>query len=515
MFGWANRLWDRSILHRALLVGPVVLILLLAGFWQLGGARGPVYYPDTVTQGDIVRVVSATGTIDAVTTVDVGSQVSGIISEIFVDFNSRVTRGQVIAQIDPSILRTRLLQAEADVENARANVRAIEAAIDTQKADVAAARANVERAQAQFREAELNLSRTRELFEQGIVAASQRDTVQAAYDAAAANLRVSEAQFAQAEARLRQQMAQLEQGRAQLQQRVAAAEMARVDLGHTTIRAPVDGIVIARNVDVGQTVAASLQAPTLFLIAQDLTKMLVYAKTDEADVGSIRPGGPANFRVDSFPREMFRGRVAQVRMNPTTIQNVVTYDTIIEFDNPEQKLFPGMTAYVTIPVAEARDVLRVPNGAIRFNQQMDPDVRAALLAKYGVEDTQPPRTSSAVAKSGSNNQRGGPGGGMGGPGGGDAARMRRMMGGAGAMGGPGGPRDQWAIVWKITPDNQLVPVRVRLGITDFTVTEVLEGDLKDGDKVAIGQAAARGQSDRGGSSGPGGMGGPGGLPRRM
>lgn len=515
MFGWAGKLWDRSILHRMLLVGPVVLILLLAGFWQLGGARGPIYYPDTVTRGDIVRVVNATGTIDAVTTVDVGSQVSGIISDIYVDFNSRVTRGQVIAQIDPSILRTRLLQAEADVENARANVRAIEAAIDTQKADVQAARASVERAQAQFREAELNLGRTIELFEQGIVAASQRDTVQAAFDGAAANLRVAEAQYAQAEARLRQQIAQLEQGRAQLQQRVAAAEMARVDLGHTTIRAPVDGIVIARNVDVGQTVAASLQAPTLFLIAQDLTKMLVYAKTDEADVGSIRAGGLANFRVDSFPRETFRGRVAQVRMNPTTIQNVVTYDTIIEFDNPEQKLFPGMTAYVTIPVAEARDVLRVPNGALRFNQQMDPDERAALLAKYGVEDTQPPRTSSAVAKFGNSTQRGGPGGGPGGPGGGDAARMRRMMGGAGAMGGPGAARDQWAIVWKITPDNQLVPVRVKLGITDFTVTEVLESDLKDGDKVAIGQAAARGNSDRGGSSGPGGMGGPGGLPRRM
>lgn len=512
MFGWANNLWGRSILHRMLLAGPPVLLLLLAGFWQLSGARGPVYYPDTVTEGDIVRVVNATGTIDAVTTVDVGSQVSGIISEIFVDFNSRVTRGQVIAQIDPSILRTRLLQAEADVENARANIRAIEAAIDTQRADVLAARANVERAQAQFREAELNLRRTVELFEQGIVAASQRDTVQTAYDAAHANLRVAEAQFVQAEARLRQQQAQLEQARAQLQQRVAAAEMARVDLGHTTIRAPVDGIVIARNVDVGQTVAASLQAPTLFLIAQDLTKMLVYAKTDEADVGSIRTGATAHFRVDSFPRETFRGIVTQVRMNPTTIQNVVTYDTIIAFDNPEQKLFPGMTAYVNIPVAEARGVLRIPNGAIRFNQQMDPDERARLLAQHGLEDTMPPRTTGAVAKAGNNNPRGGaPGGGMGG----DPARMRRMMGGGGPP-GPGGARDQWAIVWKIVNNNELVPVRVRLGITDFTVTEMLEGDLKHGDKVAIGQSAARGQTDRGGSgSGFGGMGGPGGLPRRM
>jgi HlyD family secretion protein len=503
MMQWASKLWGRSILHRMLLAGPLVLVLLLAGFWQLGGARGVEYYPDTATVGDILRVVNATGTIDAVATVDVGSQVSGIISEIFVDFNAQVTRGQVIAQIDPSILRTRLLQSEADLTNAQANVRALEAALDTQRADVMGAQASLQRAQAQFREAELNYQRTIELFEQGIVAASQRDSVEAAYQGASANMRVSEAQLEQSQARLRQQQAQLEQARAQVQQRAAATQMARVDLGHTTIRAPVDGIVIARNVDPGQTVAASLQAPTLFLIAQDLTKMIVYAKTDEADVGSIRTGALAHFRVDSFPRETFRGRVTQVRMNPTTIQNVVTYDTIIEFENPEQKLFPGMTAYVTIPVAEARNVLRIPNGAIRYNQQMDPDERAALLAKHGVEDVASPnarRTGAAVAKSG--NQTGAAGGG-------DAAARRRMAAAAAAAGG--GPREQWAIVWKLAPDNQIIPARIRLGITDFTVTEVLEGSLEDGDRVVIGQSVARGQAERG----PGGMSGPGGLPRRM
>lgn len=374
---WTKTAWKRSVLHRAMLVAPPVTAILLIGFWTVGTRAPVVYYASTVEQGDISQLVQSTGTINAVTTVQVGSQVSGTISQLNVDFNSKVKKGQVIAQIDPSILKTRLLQAEADLANAQASVKNMEAQIENQKADVQSAKAGVDRAKAQRNDIEVNLKRNKQLFEEGIVSEAIRDTAQVNYESGVAGLHVAEAQLLQAQARVRSAQANLEQAKAQVQQRRAAAESARVDLGHTTILAPIDGTVIARNVDVGQTVAASLQAPTLFIIAQDLTKMLVYAKTDEADVGKIKVGATANFRVDSYPRETFSGKVNQVRMNATMVQNVVTYDTIIEFDNPDQKLFPGMTAYVSVPIAEAKNVIKIPNGALRFK----PDFTEAELKK--------------------------------------------------------------------------------------------------------------------------------------
>ena len=175
--------------------------------------------------------------------------------------------------------------------------------------------------------------------------------------------------------------AQITQAAAQVKQKEAAVEVSQTNLNYTTIHAPIDGTVIARSVDVGQTVAASLQAPTLFTIAQDLTKMQVYANTDESDVGTIRPGQPVTFKVDAFPKDTFSGRVSQVRMNATVVQNVVTYNTVIDFDNPELKLFPGMTAYITIPVASATDVLRVPNGALRFKPDLPADADSCALSE--------------------------------------------------------------------------------------------------------------------------------------
>lgn len=492
-------LWERSMLHRAMLVSPFVVALLLAGFWKFDGREDVRYFTAKVERGDIVQVVQATGTINAVTTVQVGSQVSGRIAEIYVDFNSKVKKDQIIAKIDPSLFETRLLQAEADLQNALANVRGIEASIETQRADVRAAQANLDRARAQFREAELNLKRTKELFEQGIVAASQFDTVQATYDGAAANVRVLEAQLEQARARLRQTEAQLEQARASVAQRRASVESARVDLNNTVIRAPIDGTVIARNVDVGQTVAASLQAPTLFVIAQDLTKMLVYAKTDESDVGKIQPGATATFRVDSFPREIFRGRVTQVRMNATVVQNVVTYDTIIEFDNPDQKLFPGMTAYITIPIAQALDVVKIPNGALRFHQQIPEAERTALLQKYGFEVPGAGNRELAGGRqrpqfSGGQRPQGGDAGG-GGP---NAEMMRRRMA---FLAGMEGGRDQWVFVWKLLPNNELRPVRVKVGITDYTFTELKEGEIQPGDELVISRSTLGGAPQTGSSEG--------------
>ncbi len=516
---WAESQWRRSVAHRALLVAPPVVLLLLVGFWRFGGNNSMRYYTAKVESGDVIQVVQATGTINAVTTVQVGSQVSGTIAELFVDFNSQVKKDQVIAQIDPAILQTRLLQAEADLENARANVRSLEAQTETQRADVQAAKAGVDRAQAQLTEAELNHKRTVELFQEGVVAAAQRDTSKATYDAALASLRVTEAQHEQAKARLKAMQAQLEQAKAQVAQRKAGAEMARVDLGYTVIRAPIDGTVIARNVDVGQTVAASLQAPTLFVIAQDLTKMQVYAKTDEADVGKIRPGAVARFRVDSFPRDEFRGRVAQVRMNATMVQNVVTYDTIIEFDNPDQKLFPGMTAYVTIPVAWANDVVKIPNGALRFKPDLPAEELQALYEQHGMPVDEPQQRRRAGRGDGNSGSGGNAG---------QGTRRNRSGDAASAAGGDGsaegaGPRrttrsgsgrPESGVVWKLDSRKNLVPVSVKIGVTDFTFTELKEGALEPGTELVIGQSSGRGsQTTLPGQSGQ--RGGVGGLPRRM
>ncbi len=536
---WIRDLWQRSMLHRALLVAPPVVLLTFLIYWKLGTHQGVQYYTAKVEKGDIAQVVQATGTINAVTTVQVGSQVSGNISQMFADFNSHVTKGQVIAQIDPAIFRARLQQAQADTENAQANVIGLTAQIETQKADVLTSKANVEKAQAQLDDLKLQWQRSEDLAKQGIIAMAQRDTAKSNYDVGLANLHATQAQSQQSEAKLKASVAQLDQAKAEVAQKRAAAEMTRLDLEHSTIRAPIDGTVIARNVDVGQTVAASLQAPTLFVIAQDLTKMLVYAKTDEADVGKIKVDATATFRVDSFPRETFSGRVIQVRMNATIVQNVVTYDTIIEFDNPDQKLFPGMTAYVTIPVAWESSVVKIPNGALRFKPEMTDDGRKALFAKYGIPEE--PRAGGRLGVAGGAGGPGAPGGtvGAGGPGagggpGGSSGTTRRGGGqrggggadaqGADASGGrPAGAtpasasqRQDWGMVWKLLPDKTLQPMRVKLGVTDFTFTAMERGDLKAGDDLVIGQTAGKNSSAQPSNPQRGGpMTGPGGIPRRM
>jgi HlyD family secretion protein len=437
-----------------LLAGLAVVIGLLAtvGFHH---DDEPQYVTTRVQRGEIRDAVDATGTVNAVITVQVGSQVSGTIAKLNADFNSRVHKGEVIALIDPSLLQGALLQATADLENARANVVA---------------------AQANLAKANATLVQTRADYDRTAVLAHSRAGTQQELDLARANYETARASVDAA-------AAAVTQARAQVSQKVATVSVARTNLGYTVIRSPIDGTVVARNVDVGQTVAASLQAPTIFTIAQDLTKMQVYAKTDESDVGRIKVARPVTFKVDAFPKDVFHGVVSQIRMNPTTVQNVVTYDAVIDFQNPELKLFPGMTAYVTIPVATAENAVKLPNAALRYRPPLAPEAIRALYAKYGigaeaaVAQGDADTGDDAPPSPGAERQGGAPRAGR---------RTARLPGGGETGTVPTTPRSNSAIVWKLRPDHTIEPVQVALGITDHAYTEVtglLAGNLKPGDEV--------------------------------
>lgn len=311
---------------KSIIVYVIIVAILVAGlFYVLRGDKGvPKFKTEKISRGDIRETVTATGTVNAVTTVLVGTQVSGTIKTMYVDFNSAVKKGQLLAQIDPETF-------EAQAAQARANV--------------SAAKANVEKSDAAFVDAERTLGRNKTLFNRNLIAKSDLDTADTNYLSAAAQLTVSKAQVKQAE---------------------AALKLAETNLKYTKIISPVDGTVISRNVDVGQTVAASFQTPTLFTIAQDLTRMQINTSIDEADIGKIRVGQPVEFGVDAYPDINFHGKVSEVRNAPTTVQNVVTYDVVVKLSNPELKLKPGMTANVSIILADKKDVLRVPDAALRF-----------------------------------------------------------------------------------------------------------------------------------------------------
>jgi HlyD family secretion protein len=420
-----------------LIVAGVAVAIGAAIIFGLNRNPQVQHFTAKVERGEINDVVEATGTINAVITVQVGSQVSGSIAKLNADFNSRVHKGDIIALIDPALFKGALLQASADLENAKANL--------------VAAQANLDKAKAFLVQTKADYDRTAGLFKSGIMSQQQLDLAKANYDSANAAVSGAAASVTQAEA--------------QVSQKKAAVEVAQTNLDYTVIRSPIDGTVVARNVDVGQTVAASLQAPTIFTIAQDLSKMWVYAKTDESDVGNIKVGKTVTFKVDAFPKDTFRGVVSQVRMNATTVQSVVTYDTIIEFANPELKLFPGMTAYVTIPVATAQNVLKLPNTALRYKPPMSPEKILAVYKQYGIEGggRQSAGTASGVV---------------------EASETGKPEG----QNPPRAPKSDTAVVWRLGPDNTLIPVKVSLGITDHAFTEilaVLTGELKESDALVI------------------------------
>lgn len=342
--------------RKGLIAAIVVLAALAAGAaayaWWGARAGSPNYRLAKIERGGLTAAVSATGTLNPVVSVQVGSQVSGQVKELYVDFNSPVKRGQVIARIDPDSFALRVNQAMADLEAARATVL-------TQRANVAALQAEVSRARVQLRDAERDFQRNQSLHEKNFISAAVLDKSQATFESAQETLKSTQAQLAVGEAQVRNVEALVKQREAQLAQ-------AGVDLERTAIRAPVDGIVVKKSVEPGQTVAASLQAPELFVIAQDLREMQVEASIDEAEVGRIQVGQAATFTVDSFPGRTFRGTVSQMRKAAQVVQNVVTYTAVIATSNPDLNLFPGMTANVRIVVDNRANVLKIPNAALRF-----------------------------------------------------------------------------------------------------------------------------------------------------
>src|SRR2546421_2896981 len=369
---------------RRILSVVLVAAVVGGGVWaylysqSIGNA--PKYRLAKVERGALTAAVSATGNLNAVITVQVGSQVSGQIKELLVDFNSVVKKAQVVARIDPELFQAKVNQAKADLDSARATVLNQQAQIERTRADVENARAAHAEAKAQTAKAQVAVVDTRrdyerktELFGRQLIAKSDLDSSQAAHDSAVAQLdsaRAHEQALASAIqsaiAQLRVAEAMLASARAQVEQKIAALKQSQLDLDHTTILAPVDGVVVSRQVDVGQTVAASLQAPVLFTIAQDLTQMQVETSVDEADIGRIRLDDRATFTVDAFPGETFTGTVAQIRKAAVINQNVVTYTVIVAVANPSGKLLPGMTANVKLVYDEKPNVLKVANAALRF-----------------------------------------------------------------------------------------------------------------------------------------------------
>jgi HlyD family secretion protein len=517
----------------------VVVLAVAAGltgayFYAQSGGSQSRFRTQPVTRGELTAAVSATGSLNAVTTVLVGSQVSGQISALFADFNSQVKRNQLIARIDPATFEARVAQARAEVEgaesavlNQRAQVERARAEVENARAGLASAKAQTAKAEVQLLDARRNLARQADLFRKELVARSDLDSAQAAHDAAEAQLEAGRAQeqalastIRSAEAQLRVAQAQLGAAEATVKQKRAALEHALLDLDHTNIRAPVDGVVVSRQVDIGQTVAASLQAPTLFTIAQDLTKMQIDTNVDEADIGRIEEGQEASFTVDAFPGQAFPGRIVQIRKAPRPVQNVVTYNVVVAVDNPRQRLLPGMTANVRIVTDRRQDVLRVPNAALRFrppgeeppppaDAQQGPgaaagglpgleQVRERLVRALRLTDEQqkqiepvlqamfdefrglqrvPPAQRRAAASNIREQYR---------------QKIRALL-----------TPDQQAIydqlpsgqaaraasragrVWIAGPAGKPEPVTVQLGISDGSHTELLRGELKEGQEVII------------------------------
>jgi HlyD family secretion protein len=515
----------------------VMALVVAAGFYLQGQQTSTAQYLTAkVERGSLRNTVTATGTLQAVTTVQVGSQASGTISALHADFNSRVRKGQVIAQLDPSTSQAQVLQARANLEQARAGLVQARAAVaasragvtdaqakglaanstvQNQQAGVLSARANLVALKAQSDDALTFLKQQESLVKSGIIAPREYDMANTAYkgalaryeqaqaqlnqalvseqSAAGAGIAQTDAQVQQSQAQVQQSQAQVQSAEAQVQQAQAALQLAQINLTHTTIQSPIDGVVVSRNVDVGQTVAASLSAPTLFTIANDLKQMQVIANIDQADIGLVEQAKSVQFSVDAFPSDSFTGKIQQIRLNPVNTQNVVTYNVAIEVSNPEEKLKPGMTTNLTFTIDERSNVLKVPNAALRFTPQDAAGQRGERTgAQRGTRGSSQGQT--AVDAGGST-----------------AAQNRAQRSGEGGerasnFAPPSAPvlQGQTRIVWVMGQDGKPQRRRITVGLSDGVATEVVDGNLQEGEMVVTSETiASSGTAQRSGQTTPG------------
>ena len=482
------------------------IVLVIAFVFLRGGGRQEdhMFITVEVSRGDISYTVVSTGLLQAVVTVQVGSQVSGRIQELHADFNSVVKKGQILAIIDPASFDAQLSRSSAAVLMAKANVKNAEATLVNRKAELESFKANQTASQVTSKDAKSEMERNRQLFEADLVSERVLEQAQAAYEGAIARTEQAVAQVKQVKASIRSAVAQLEQTQASVQQATAELQVAEVNLKYTKIIAPINGVVIERNVDIGQTVAASFQAPILFLIANDLTRMRVIAQVDEADIGALSENAAVKFTVDAFPRNTFHGLISEIRLSSllpgtttattTTVasSNVVVYNVIIDVENPDLRLRPSMTANVTFTVSKEEGILKIANAALRYR----PSERELLKLK----DTHPKNRPDGPNRR-SQDQRG--------------KQRDKTMRPAPDAEEPGQPEyplrtaaerygirpgvkihfpkagnvngNRRAVVWTLEEDGSSKPHPVQLGITNGRETAVLEGDLTEGALIITGE----------------------------
>jgi HlyD family secretion protein len=413
-------------------VGILALFLIsisLFFYFHIGSQERFVFKTKRAAKGDIVRTISATGTVNPVTIVNVGAQVSGKVCRLFADFNSLVKKEDIIAKIDPELFERDVEEGKARLASAKANLKSALDNVGLAGSTVRSAEANLQKMKASFTYAQREYERYVDLYKRDLVSASERDLKESNYKQAIALIESAVAELAARKANLAAKRADHQAVISQVKSAEAALNRAKTNLNYTIIRSPVDGIVLSREVDEGQTLTAKLQTPVLFKIAEDLTKMRLNASIDEADIGCIKMGQDALFTVDAFPYTTFNGVVKQVRITPVIVQNVVTYDVIIEVENRELKLKPGMTANVTIMVEHRDNVIRIPNEALRFTPpwdiELDRDVKVSLKER---------------------NSR---------------------------------------LVWRLDKEKNLEPVQINTGMADGEYTELLHGDISDGDELVM------------------------------
>jgi HlyD family secretion protein len=439
----------------------LVVVGIVLGFtvFKNNKNNGAKYRTEAISRGDIEALVVSSGTLNPVTVVDVGSQVSGKIDKLYVDFNSKVKQGQLIAELDQSSFITQVNQNEANYQSSVASL---------------------ERSKVTLENVKKQYERALNLFEKDLISFEEKDTAETQYYTAKSDVQSAEARLQQAKSQL---------------------ETSKVNLAYTVIRSPIDGVVISRDVNVGQTVAASFQAPVLFKIANDLSKMRVECSVDEADIGKVKEGQISRFTVDAFSDETFSGTVTQVRYSPETVQNVVTYTTIVDVENPELKLRPGMTATVSIVTGEAKNALRVPNAALRFTPQLTAkqmeeimkEVRDRFMAqRQGSGQPGEKREGSDSSQGPQMTQRQSGQGGM------PSAEMMARF----SQSGQSAARRRGSQVWIQDEQGKLSMVFLRTGVTDNTYSEILRGDLKEGQLVITGLESATRSSSSSQNPGP-------------